>query len=154
MLESSGVNIDLSEYDLNTSYLLNKIENSEISYKQINFLNINDCDIEKYNCILAVHVDYIFESSLLTNFLKKCKNKNVDVLFAGNNIFGPISFLKKKFNEKKNFQDKSIRKNGFNRSFGYYKSIGKYLNYNVNIKSFKNLILKDENWHLIHYTNN
>jgi len=144
-LNLTGINVFLSDV------IKVKLPFSSIKkkLKQIDFLKIKLKDIKGYDLILAAHVDYLFNSSQIKKFLKKCSSQNTDVIFCGTAIIGPVRFLRSKFLQKKQLKD--IRRNGFKRSLLVYSKMGKLFNYKVSIKSFESRILKDQNWHLIHF---
>jgi hypothetical protein len=148
-----GTNVVLSEA-FKIKWPLEKIKNIGIKYKHINFLNLKIKEIYNYDLILMSHVDYVFNSSQIKNFIKKCSKRNVDIILIGTSIMGPINFLKSKLCEKKNKSNKFIRVNGFKRTFGRYRAIGKLYNYRVICNTFKSEILEKENWCRMHFIKN
>ena len=95
-----GIKTTLSEA-FKFKWPLEKIKNLGIKYKYINFLNLKNKEIRGYDLIIMTHVDYIFNSTQIKNFIKKCSKKNIDVILIGTSIMGPINFLKLKFYKKK-----------------------------------------------------
>lgn len=148
-----GYFLSLKGHQVNFSDVLKlklPFQDKKIRNKIINFSKIKPEDIKGHDLILATHVDYIFTSRQIINFLRKCSSQNVDVIFCNTSLIGPLRFLKNKFQENK--LKKNIRKNGYKRSALSYFRIGRFLNYQVSIKNFENKILKLQNWKMIYFT--
>ena len=66
MLNFAGRSTDLTEFS--TGLLYTQIEDFNFTHFQVSFNDIASTTLEKYDCVLAVQLDYIFDSAEIKRF--------------------------------------------------------------------------------------
>ncbi len=129
MLSFAGRCIDLSEFS--EGLLYPQISDFDYSHFQLDFNAMGKDTLEKYDCVLCVQLDYIFDSDEIKLFLEKCAISNTDVIFVNTQIIGPLNYLVYCFKQKSRL--KALKKHGFVRSLGSYREIGKIAGFHTTV---------------------
>lgn len=129
MLNFAGRSTDLSEFS--GGLLYPQISDFDFSHFQLDLNAIGEAILEKYDCVLGVQLDYIFDSEKIKRFLEKCSKSNTDVIFVNTQIIGPLNYLAYCFKQKSRL--KVLKKHGFVRSLGCYRKVGKIAGFHTTV---------------------
>lgn len=129
MLNFAGRSTDLTEF--HTGLLYTQIKDFNFTHFQMSFNDIDPTTLGKYDCVLAVQLDYMMDSAEIKLFLEKCAASNTDVIFVNTQIIGPLNYWAYCFKQKSRL--KVLKKHGFVRSLGFYRKVGKIAGFHTTV---------------------
>lgn len=129
MLNFAGRSTDLTEF--HTGLLYTQIKDFNFTHFQMSFNDIDPTTLGKYDCVLAVQLDYMMDSAEIKLFLEKCAASNTDVIFVNTQIIGPLNYWAYCFKQKSRL--KVHKKHGFVRSLGFSRKVGKIAGFHTTV---------------------